>query len=74
MNITIEQNIPIPIRNAGKKSPVRRALEALQPGESFLVEEFKAAMLARDAIPDLRPAKFTSRKIIGEGWRFWRVE
>jgi hypothetical protein len=74
---TIEEGIPVPekiSRAIPPKSAVRLTMEALQPGQSFLIDqavEYDRARAAATAIPD---GSYVTRKIPGQGWRVWRVE
>jgi hypothetical protein len=72
---TIEDGIPAPAMVARKgppKSEMRRALEALQPGQSFLVDDSDEYRRLRTAVC-LLEAQYVTKKIPAQGWRVWRV-
>ena len=76
MSYVIEDNIPAPPvieRGRRSKSPIRAALEALEPGQSFLMQTAEEYGRARSAVAHIIDGQFVSRKIPGEGWRLWRV-
>jgi hypothetical protein len=73
---TIEEGIPVPEklkRAVPPKSPIRLALECLEPGQSFLMQTADEYDRARSAASYLPDRQFVSRKVAGEGWRMWRA-
>lgn len=81
MNIIIEDGIPIPEKNAGRKlSPYTEVMLVMAVGQSFFVPTESAAetklvstrLKARWNSATLKDRRFTSRTVEG-GFRIWRV-
>jgi hypothetical protein len=79
MSYVIEDDIPLPPvlyrgeRSAGPRTPLTKALWALLPMQSFLLqaEDYKRAVSYFARMPDRR---FATRKLDRLGWRVWRLE
>ena len=72
--IKIDKGVPIPNTKRSRNNPKWLALDALQVGESFLVNVSPYhRMLAGQASRDLKPKRFTSRGVEG-GVRIWRIK
>lgn len=73
----IIKDAPEPLRSQqpGKpKTPERQTMELLEVGDAFMAPTEQAATRARNARYELRPRKYTVRKIAGEGWQVRRYE
>lgn len=68
----IEEGIPLPSRY-GPRTAVTKALEALQPDQSFVISNEAEYITARGRMSRLAPKKFRMRKLGRDGWRIWRV-
>jgi hypothetical protein len=76
MRYVIDDHIPAPPssqRKGPRKSDLRLTLEALQPGQSFMVcepDEYKRLRTAASLLVD---GRYVTKKIPSQGWRVWRV-
>jgi hypothetical protein len=73
MIYTIESDVPLKETKGRPPSVERQIMKALNVGQSFLIEDAARAMHARWTAPKLTPAKYSIRKVVGQGWRVWRV-
>jgi uncharacterized protein (DUF2249 family) len=69
----IESGVPIPDRYR-PRSAIGIALEALEPGQSFVVKDAYDCERIRSRMAKMRPKHFSLRKIPNGGWRVWRTE
>lgn len=76
---TVEEGVPIPasdkvhLRQGQEKSPLRQTLEGLAPGQSVLLDSHDDYRKAMAVTTHAWERKFATRKVIGQGWRVWRV-
>ena len=77
----IEDNIPIPrprcgtgMKQPGPRSAFTQAVNALEPGQSVLTDDYADFRAADQFVMRQKPRKFAIRKIPRQGWRVWRVE
>ena len=75
MKIVIEKNIPIPVKNQSRTiGPVRLALIALQPKESFFREKRGSINQIIQQMKKTHPGlQYTTRTVKG-GFRVWRIK
>lgn len=73
VSYVIERGTPVPTKGR-PKTPIRIALDDMEIGDSVLFPTSGEFMKANSMLVLLRPKKFRTRKIPGEGWRVWRVE
>ena len=71
MSYVIESSVPPPACNA--RTPVTKAMESLEVGQSFHIADEYAQLQARANLSRRRPKRYSIRRD-GSGWRCWRLE
>lgn len=65
---------PAPVLLTRPKSVERLTMEELSIGDAFIVRSHEAHMRCVWARADMKPKKFSVRKVPGVGWQVRRVE
>jgi hypothetical protein len=84
MTYIIESGIPLPraaggnhkraSRPRGRTAPLSVAMDAMEVGQSFMVDTFEEHQRLLGRLGQFKPRTFAVRKIVGQGWRIWRTE
>ena len=75
----IEDGIPVPSPKTGGGCPpgprtdLTKALWALTPSQSFLVETFEEYKRCLSYFARMPEKRFVTRKVDRQGWRIWRL-
>jgi hypothetical protein len=72
MNYVIEPGVPMVRACEVKKSPLRRALDAMAVGDSIALQEYREVRYIACNKRYFTPRDFAVRKTQG-GWRVWRT-
>lgn len=75
MNIQIESGVPLPPRNGylGYRCQLRKAIEACNVGDSFLMDNYNKVRCAY-TLAKYAGMKVATRKQEQGGWRIWRTK
>jgi len=65
---------PAPVHYARSKSIERLTMEELEVGDAFMVHDYDAHLRCVYARAEMKPKKFSVRKVPSKGWQVRRVE